>query len=154
MRRFAFSLYKLLELREWKKKRAEAALAAASGRCALIEADLAANAERSAANARSRFAKGGGIAEFRAAELFGKRLERERERLFEALAKAELERELARTAWIEASREFEAVETLRERRMAEYYKAAAREEVRVLDDVGQTTRAIRLIREAEAGIAR
>ncbi|HOX17324.1 MAG TPA: flagellar export protein FliJ [Spirochaetales bacterium] len=149
MKRFAFSLQKVLEVREWKEKRAEAALAAASGRCALLEAELAANAERAAANARERFSPGRTLDDYRAAERFGARLESEKGRLLDSLAKAELAREEARKAWIEANRERELVGKLRDRKMAEYYRAASREETARLDDIGQTSRVARRRREAE-----
>lgn len=137
MKRFAFRLERLLELRAWHEKRAELLLAEKAGACALLEAEIALNLEERARSAREAFAAGRELSDFRAAQLYMRRLDLERERLTGRLALAEAERESARLAWIEKHRDKESVGKLRERREAEYYRFAEREEVKVLDDIAR-----------------
>ena len=137
MRRFRFNLEKLLELRELRERKAEMELAEKAGRCAVLEAELDENARSRARTAREMFAPGRGIDDFRAAELFMVRLDRERERILEELAAAELEREKARAVYVEKHAEAEAMRKIKERRQVEYYRLAAREETKALDDLAR-----------------
>ena len=57
------------------------------------------------------------------------------------LALAEAEREQARLAYIEASKSKELIVKLKEREEAEYYKAAARDETKSMDDIAAIARA-------------
>lgn len=137
MRRFAFKLEKLLELRAFYEKRAELVLAEKAGRCALLEAGLFSVAESRARTSREMFAPGRDLADYRAAELYLVRLDRERDRLLAELAQAELEREAARAEYIEKHRDREAIDKLKERRQADYYRLAEREETKALDDIAR-----------------
>ncbi len=137
MRRFSFKLEKLLELRTFRERQAELALAEKAGRCALLEARLAEIAASRARTAREMFAPGRELADFRAAELYALRLDRERDRLAAELAAAELEREAARLEYLERHRDHEAIEKLKERRQADYYRLAEREEIKALDDLAR-----------------
>ncbi len=84
---------------------------------------------------REMFGAGRELADYRAAELYIVRLERDRDRISEELARAELEREEARLAYVERHKAREAIEKLKERRQAEYYRLAEREETKALDDL-------------------
>jgi len=137
MKRFRFNLEKLLELRALYERKAELALAEKAGRCALLEASLRRNAESRFAASREMFAPGRGIEDFRASGLYIVRLDRERERLEEELARAELEREEARKEYVEKRAARESIDKLKERRQAEYYRLAQREEVKALDDLAR-----------------
>jgi len=137
LRRFAFKLEKLLELRAFHEKRAELVLAEKAGRCAVLEAGLREVAESRARTSREMFAPGRDLADYRAAELYLVRLDRERDRLLAELAQAELEREAARAEYIEKHRDREAIDKLKERRQADYYRLAEREETKALDDIAR-----------------
>lgn len=137
MRKFAFRLEKLLELRKYRERVAEAALAEKAGACALLERALEENARSSMAASRDKAAPGRTIFDLQAAELYLRRLAIERERTIRALALAEAERETARLAYIEKSREKKIIEKLKERRGEEYALAAGREEVKAMDDIAR-----------------
>lgn len=137
MKRFAFRLERLLELRAWHERRAELVLAERAGACAVLETRIAENLTNRARASREAFAQGREIADYRAAEFYVRRLDIERDRLSRELAVAEAAREEARVAWIEKHRERESVGKLRERREAEYYRLAEREEVKALDDIAR-----------------
>ena len=137
MKRFAFRLERLLELRAWHEKKAELVLAEKAGVCALLSAKIAGNLEDRARVSRDAFAQGRELPDFRAAEFYIRRLDLERERLSRELTLAEAAREEARLVWIEKHREKESVGKLRERRETEYYRLALREETKVLDDIAR-----------------
>lgn len=137
MKRFAFKLEKLLELRSFYERRAELVLAEKAGKCALLRKRLLELAESRARTSREMFAPGRDLSDFRASELYLIRLDRERDSTLEALAMAELELEAARKVYIEKHRDREAISKLKERRQADYYRAAGREEIKSLDDLAR-----------------
>jgi flagellar FliJ protein len=137
VKRFAFKLEKLLELRAFHERRAELLLAEKAGRCALLEERLKEIAQSRIRTGREMFAPGRDIADYRAAELYIMRLDKERDRLLEELAQAELEREAARADYLVRHRDREAIDKLKERRQADYYRAAEREEIKALDDLAR-----------------
>ena len=138
MKRFRFRLEKVLKVREYYERIAETKLAAAAGKCSLLEITLAENAQATRDAALERFARGRDLFEIQAAENYSRRLAQERDRTLKALALAEAERETARQGYIKASRDKRLLETLRERGETEYYRAANREEIKVLDDLART----------------
>ena len=137
MRRFRFKLEKFLELRGFHERKAELVLADKAGRCAVLDAKLRETAEQRARTGRDMFSIGRMLADYRAAELYIIRLDRDRDRLTEELARAELEKEAARADYVEKRKAREAIEKLKERRQAEYYRVALREETKALDDVAR-----------------
>ena len=137
MRRFRFNLEKLLEVRTFFERRAELVLAEKAGRCVALDTRLRVNAESRARTKGDMFATGRGLSDYLAAEHFMLRLDRERDRLVEELVVAEREREVARVAYVEKHTAREAIDKLKERRQAEYYRLAAREEIKQLDDVAR-----------------
>lgn len=137
MKRFAFRLEKLLELRSFHEKKAELVLAQKVGRVALLEQRLKEIAESRSRTGRDRFAAGRDLADYRASELYIKRLEVERDRVLVELAEAELERQAALEVYVEKHRDRQAIDKLKERRQAEYYRAAEREEIKALDDLAR-----------------
>lgn len=141
MRRFRFRLESVLEVRAYALEAAKARLAEKVGACAILELRLEENARLSLDAARSRFRKGGATADFQSGERYALRLAQERERLMKGLAMAEAERDLARDAYIEASKAKELIQKLRERAEAEYYQLAKREEYKALDDIAANGRA-------------
>ncbi len=135
MRRFRFDLEKLLELRAYREKEAELELARMVGELASIEARIREVAEERAAVAAGRFGKGRSSSDMLAAERYILRLDKTRDALIEAAAKAELAVEAARDAFAEASRDRKVIDKLKEKRKGEYRKAAANQEIAVLDDI-------------------
>jgi len=137
VRRFRFNLEKLLELRGFYERKAEMVLAEKAGRCALLERRLRELAEARARTGREMFSAGRILADYMAAELYIVRLERDRDKLVEELASAELEREAARLEYVEKRKAREVIEKLKERRQTEYYRHARREETKALDDLAR-----------------
>lgn len=137
MKRFAFKLEKLLELRAYHERRAELDLAEKAGRCAVLEARLFSLAESRARTSREMFAAGRDLEDYRAAEFYILRLDRERDQVAARLAAAELEREASRLVYLEKHRDRQAIDKLKERRQTEYYRLAEREEIKVLDDIAR-----------------
>lgn len=141
MKRFSFGLEKILELREYRERIAKATMAEKAGKCTILEMHLEENANKSITAGRERFRKGGNTSDYLAGEHYAVRLVMERERLMKTLAMAEVEREQARLSYIEASKSKELITKLKEREEAEYYKAAAREETKTMDDIAAMARA-------------
>lgn len=137
MRRFRFNLEKILELRAFHERRAEMVLAEKAGRCAVLDAKLKVNAESRHRARTEMFASGRGLEDYRSTELYVVRLDRERERVIEELARAEAERELSRLEYIAKHTQREVIDKLKERRQAEYYRLAEREETKQLDDLAR-----------------
>jgi len=137
VRRFRFNLEKLLEVRAFHERKAELVLAEKAGRCAVLEAKLKEIAQSRFRTTREMFARGRDIEDYRASELYVMRLDRERDRLLEELTRAELEREAARKIYVEKRKARESIDKLKERRQAEYYRLAQREEIKALDDLAR-----------------
>jgi flagellar protein FliJ len=135
VRVFRFNLEKLLELRGFHERRAEMVLAEKAGRCAALDGQLREVAQSRASTRLEMFSPGRMLADYRASELYMIRLDRERDRLVEELARAELEREAARAVYVEKHKAREAIDKLKERRQSEYYRLALREETKELDDL-------------------
>ena len=137
MRRFRFNLEKLLELRAYYERRAEMVLADKAGRCALLDDELRELAQSRFRTGREMFGAGRDLADCRASQLFMGRLDRDRDRVTEELAQAELEREEARAAYVERHKSRESIEKIKERRQVEYYRLALREDTKALDDLAR-----------------
>lgn len=135
MKRFRFRLEKLLELRLYREKDAELALARAAGELDALQRRIEAVAAERVSVAADRFAPGRSVAEIRNAELYMLRLERNAEALMKAAATAELAVEQAQDAFVEARKERAVLDKLKERRAAEHRKASMVEEIAVLDDI-------------------
>lgn len=141
MKRFSFGLQKILELREYRERIAKAVVAEKAGKCTILELELEGNARKTLIAGRERFRRGGNVSDYLASEHYSLRLGVERERLMKVLAMAETEREQARLAYIEASKNKELITKLKEHEEAGYYKAALREETKTMDDIAAMSRA-------------
>ena len=137
MRRFKFNLEKFLELRSFHERKAELALAEKAGRCAILDGRMRELAQARSRTGREMFSAGRGLSDYRAAELYIVRLERDRDSVEKELALAEIEREEARLVYVDKHKAREAIEKLKERRQAEYYRLAEREETKALDDLAR-----------------
>lgn len=137
MRRFRFRLEKFLDLRRWKEREREIALAKVLGEVLLLEKRIAEIAEEIAASLFGEFRRDNriDIEAMARRELYAARLSQERKRKREALTVKNRELEEARARYLEASRERKVLDKLRERREAEYYERAIDEEFKEIDDM-------------------
>jgi flagellar FliJ protein len=135
LKRFKFDLEKVLELRSYREREAEIELGKATGALAEIEHKITALAGERLRAADERFSPGHSAPEMHSYELYILRLDKTRDRLLEAAARAELKVAEARERYLEASRDRKVLDKVKERRYAEYRKAALAGEVKVLDDI-------------------
>lgn len=135
MKRFRFDLDKLLELRRYREREAELELARAMGEAAAVQYRLLDLARDRAAAAAERFAPGRSVAEIRHTDLYILRLDRTKDALIEAAAKAEAVVDTARDAFTEASRDRKVIDKLKEKRLAEHRAAREDEELKSIDDL-------------------
>ncbi len=141
MRRFRFSLEELLELRRFKARQSELALAEKAGRVRLAEMELERVALEEARTRSGRFGPARGIMDFIADERYLQRLSRERQRGLEDLAARQVEREKALEAWREASKAEKALEAMEDGELEAYRKEAGRREIMEIDDIVSGKRA-------------
>jgi len=135
VRRFRFDLEKVLELRSFREREAEMELGRSVGELAVIEQKIMNIATERITIAAERFAGSRSAAEIRNSELYLIRLDRTRDALLEAAAKAELVVENKREAFNEASRERKVMEKLKDKRKGEYRKETMLDEINTLDDL-------------------
>ncbi len=145
MRRFQFRLERFLELRRWKEREWEIALAKALGACLLLEKRIDEIGKEVAASMLSGFVAGIQI-DVRAMarrELYLQRLARERERTEAALAEARKELEKVRAKYLDAAKERKVLDKLKERRSEEYYAHQLDEEYKSIDDMNTSAASMR-----------
>lgn len=137
MRRFRFRLERFLDLRRWKERERELALAKVLGEVMLLEKRIAEIGELIAGSLFGEFRRENRIDVQAMArrELYAQRLARERESRREELAVKRGELDEARARYLEASKDRKVLEKLRERREKEYYEQALDEEYREVDDL-------------------
>ena len=149
MRRFAFKLEKVLELRSFVEREWELKLAEATRNVIEVESQIASWGKRR--NATSALRTGTGAVDMivlRSREEYLTRIDMAVQRLHGELATLEEQREEVRQGYIAASSARKALTRLKERRSEEYYKDALREETKVIDEIA-STQAVRRIRESE-----
>ena len=137
MRRFAFRLERLLELRAHREREALYRLAEATGHCVRLTRRIQELGQERGAAYRSVPA-GGGVLDlglFAYRERYLAWLEATRRRLAEELARREKERLEVQQKYLEASRKRKVLDKLKERRAAEHYREQRAEEFKVQDDV-------------------
>jgi flagellar FliJ protein len=137
MRRFRFRLERFLELKRYRERDRELALARVLGQHLLLRRRIAEiDGEVSGSYALSF--RAGALIDIEAMagrERYVQRLVRERERTQEALAAKTVELEEARARYLEASKERKVLDKLRERKETEYYEKANDEEFKSIDDL-------------------
>jgi flagellar protein FliJ len=145
MKRFKFSLEKVLKLRQHNEHEARVELGRAIGVLAGIENEIKRNAETRSDAIKERFtgisaesAAGdtgyGGSLSMHAWDAYIHRLELEADRLTEEAARAETVVDEKRNLYVEASRELKVMENLKERREKEHRKEMFVEETKEMDD--------------------
>jgi flagellar FliJ protein len=137
MRRFRFRLERFLDLRRWKERERELALAKVLGEVLLLERRIAEIGELIDASLFGEFRRENRIdvGAMARRELYAQRLARERENRRAALVVKQRELEEARARYLEASKDRKVLQKLRERRETEYYEQAVDEEFREIDDM-------------------
>ena len=137
MRRFQFRLERFLDLRRWKEREWEIALAKVLGECLLLEKRIVEIGEEIAASRLAGFVDGTriDIEGMARRELYILRLARERERTAATLVERRKELEKVRAKYLEASKERKVLDKLKERRSDEYYEHQLDEEFKAIDDM-------------------
>lgn len=134
MKRFSFSLQKLLDLRSFKEKQAELELGKAIAARDAISLELESVAKKRVTAAFER--KGSvPVQELLAIEHFITRLDRKKDKLLEDLATAELVVEKKREDYLVASRDKQVISKLREKKEDAWHREALAEEAATLDDI-------------------
>lgn len=134
MKRFEFSLQKVLDLREFEENQAKNELGKAIAESDRIKAELEYIALKRVENNKAR-AETDDINEMMAIERFIVRLDLRKEELLEELAKAELVIEQKRQAFAEAMKNRKVVTKLKEKKEAEYKADAIKAEEAAIDDI-------------------
>ena len=134
MKRFEFSLQKVLALREFERKQAEAELGRAVAAETGIQHTLEQTAEQRAATVRAADAMHD-LHSLYAASRYFMLLDQRKESLLEELAEAQLVTEEKRDAMREAMKRQKVLEQLRERRREAWKKEAQKAEDSVIDDI-------------------
>ena len=151
MRRFSFKLEKILELRRYAEREWEQKLAEVTGRVVAAEDELRNWARRRAA---TRLVQGGpGALDMdllRSRDDYLSLIDQRVAQLENRLAALEVEREKVRQDYIKVSRKRKALTKLKERRSAEYYSDALREQGRELDEIGSVQAVRRISRMEDA----
>jgi flagellar FliJ protein len=134
MKRFRFSLQKLLDLREFREHQAEINLGKAISERDKLAAELE---EVGAAKMRSghQILQHLGVSEMMTVQLYIQRLDQRKELLLEEIAQAEVVIEQRRLEMEEAMKNRKVLTKLYEKQAAVYRKEAGQEEAAVIDDI-------------------
>jgi flagellar FliJ protein len=135
-KKFTFNLEKVLNLRSWNEETARLELGRAISALTAVEQSLARNdTERHAVHAADF---GGNLVNaMQALDSYHKRLEDEKKRLLVKKADAEKTVAEASEKWHEAAAQKKALENLKDKRKAEYKKAALAAEDMEMDEIAQ-----------------
>ena len=134
MKKFDFSLQKVLNLREFEEDQAKNELGKAIAEAERIQAELEYVALKRVENNKAR-AQTEDMNEMMAIERFIVRLDLRKEELLEVLAKAELVIEQKRQAFAEAMKNRKVVTKLKEKKQAEYKADVLKAEEAAIDDI-------------------
>ena len=134
MKSFNFKLEKILKLREYRERETELELGKAVGVLSALELRIKNIAQEKVLAVENRFS-GQSFNEMRSYEFYILRLDKTRDTLLEAAARAELEVEQARKIYLEASRDRKVISKLKERQEKEHRRAMNLEEIKIIDDL-------------------
>ena len=134
MKRFEFSLQKVLNLREFEEKQAKNELGKAIAEAERIKTEIEYVALKRVENNKAR-SKTTDMNEIMAIEHFIVRLDLRKEELLEELAKAELVIEQKRQIFAEAMKNRKVVTKLKEKKEAEYKAEMLKAEEAAIDDI-------------------
>jgi flagellar FliJ protein len=134
MKRFTFSLEKVLELRKFSEQEAKIELGRAVGILNGLERRIEELAIERFKAAAEQFSPGNSAAVMRQYMFYILRLDGTKEELLKEAALAAQKVEEAREVFLEASRELKVLKKLREKREKEYKKETLAEEAKMLDE--------------------
>lgn len=145
MRRFQFRLERFLDLRRWKEREWEIALAKILGECLLLENRITEIGVEIGSSRLAVFTDGArvDIEAMARRELYVQRLLRERERARVTLEEKRREMEKVRAKYLEAAKERKVLDKLKERRAGDYYDHQRDEEYKAVDELNSAAAAIR-----------
>lgn len=134
MKRFQFSLQKLLNLREFREKQAEIELGKANAARDAVQLDLESVAQK---RVTASFERSGSasVQDLLAIERYITRLDAKKEKLIEDLAACELVVERTRAVYLEATKDRQIITKLREKKEASWRRKYLSDEAAVLDDI-------------------
>ncbi|MDR0411002.1 MAG: flagellar export protein FliJ [Treponema sp.] len=135
MKRFNFDLENILLLRKYREQEAEIALGKEVMELNRIERNIANLVQEKKHTSAERFRFGYVISEMRVFDIYMQRLDWTKERLLEEAAKAELKVEAARKVYLEAEREREVLDKMKEEEIRAHRKQGFSEEAKILDDI-------------------
>ena len=130
MKRFSFSLQKVLQLRKYREEECKLELGKAVGALTEIENSINAVASSRRLAALERFSAADDMLIW---ENYITRLDKEADKLMEEAAQAELVVEEKRELYLEASRELKAMEKLKEKKKEEHRKTSLAAQTAELD---------------------
>ncbi len=140
MKRFFFSLEKLLDLRSFEEREAELTLGKAISerdRVSLLLDEIARKRVKATGERRGALS----ISDLTSIERYVTRLDGDRDKRLEELAVCELAIERARAAYIEASKKRKVLSKLRDKKAEAWKKDGLREEAETIDDIVNSRRA-------------
>ena len=135
MKPFKFNLEKVLNLREYREDEAKIELGRAITILSDIENRILALGHERARAASDQFRQGNSAAMIQQYMFYLVRLDSVKEQLLKDAATAELKVEEAREAFLEASREREVLDKLKEKRQKEHRKETLAREAKALDEI-------------------
>jgi len=137
MRRFKFSLEKVLKLRQFKEDECKLSLGQAISALNKIENDIKQTALKRHTASSQRFQNPGEIAMW---NVYILRLEQETERLLKQAVQAQIVVEEKRALYLEAQKELKVMENLKDKRHKEYRKEMLNSEMNEVDDITSAKR--------------
>lgn len=153
MRRFAFKLEKVLELRRFAEREWEYKLAEATSHVIGVENEISDWAERRTATSTTHVPNGRvDMGVLRSREDYVNLIEDRVLQLQSRLVTLQAEREKVRARYLEVSQRRKALSKLKERQGHEYYKGALKEETRNLDEIAVSMTAGRIAQAEDDGV--
>ena len=134
MKRFSFSMQKILDIREFTERQAQIELGQAVAEVNRINEELEAVAQEKLRMIQMNL-KSASLNEFLVHENYMKRLELTKERLLEELAAAQLVVDEKREIFAEAMKQRKILSNLKEKQFAQYKKEALVAEDNAVDDL-------------------
>jgi len=132
MKKFKFSLEKVLQLRKFREEECKLALGQAISILNKIENEIKKTALKRINAASNRFSDINDISSW---EVYIQRLDQEAKKLTEQAAQAELVVEEKRATYLEAQKELKVMDKLKEKRQKEYRKEMLTAEMNEVDDI-------------------
>ena len=137
MKKFTYSLQKVLNLREFEESQAEIELGKAVSYAESLRRELKILAEKRLENSRKQFAVMD-ITLMQQAEYYGSYLDLKKEELLTELTQAELAVEEKRKDFLVALQNRKTLESLKDKQFALYKKEIQRQEDVILDDIANS----------------